>query len=606
VLELDGYRVDSVLGEGGSGTVYGATRETTSDDIAAGTRVAIKALRADLALTDGEVKRFLDEAALMHRLSHPNIVGVLASGQLPDGRPYLVMPRLDGETLAQRLRTKPLTVGDALALFDQLAEAVSTLHVAGIIHRDLKPENVFVVDDARAVLLDFGIAKERDAGPSTTTIEGRVRGTPAYMAPERFFTTPASVRSDVYELAVTFFEMLVGGLPWKDVEDIPARLDPDGRDVPPALWAVLRPALNSNAQARPASVQELRDAIKRADDLPLAVRTATIVRRRLPASASTDPSPFAQTDAQPPAATGARDALRSGSTTDAGQAVVQVAPISPRSNVPIVIGTGLFAAAGVVVYLLTRHGAATTTAPPPAASTPPVPFCTTVSPKPDFCADFEGPEYRAGFYNADKTPDPGENGGGTIRLRPAQNGESAVAEMTSPPLAAATNKASAMLIAELAPIRYATITLKLRVDAEKFLDEKAVAMLFQLDFGKAGAITISRKQAGMQLSVYDGPSSAKAPFAMPIPVGKWQSLKILVRNYAVTDDGRGEIEVMADGVAATLPLPASIQGYDKPRLDLGVVAAKGPQDTFRVQYDDVFITTFEGPEPPTAHDAGAD
>jgi serine/threonine-protein kinase len=590
VLALDGYRVDTVLGEGGSGTVYGAERTSASDDVPAGTRVAIKVLRADLALTDGEVKRFLDEAALMHRLSHPNIVGVLASDRLPDGRPYLVMPRLDGETLAHRIRTKPLTVGDALALFDQLADAVATLHAAGIIHRDLKPENVFVVDDTGIVLLDFGIAKDREAGPSTTTTEGRVRGTPAYMAPERFFTTPASVRSDVYELAVTFFEMLVGGLPWKDVEDIPARLDPDGRDVPPALWTALRPALSSNAQQRPASVQELRDAIKRADDLPASVRTATIVRRQLPTGS--DPSPFAQTDAQSPA-TSASSAI--GSTTDAGKAVVQVAPVRSRSNAPIAIGTGVLAAVGVVIYLLTRHGVTTTPTPAAAPVTPAAAFCTTVSPKPDFCADFEGKELRAGFYNADKNPDPGENGGGTIRLRAAHDGESAAAEMTAPTLEAATNKAAAMLIAELAPIHYATIAFKLRIDEEKFLDEKAVAMVFQLDFGKAGAVTIARKQAGMQLSVYDGPSAAKAPFAMTIPVGKWTSFKVLVRNFPVTDDGRGEVQVMGDGVAATLPLPAAIQGFDKPRLDLGIVAAKGPLDTFRVTYDDVFVTSFEGP-----------
>ncbi|HEY4055092.1 MAG TPA: protein kinase [Kofleriaceae bacterium] len=292
MIELEGYRVESILGEGGSGTVYAAVRAPAGDDSSA--RVAIKVLRADLALTDGETRRFLDEAALLHRIEHPHVVRVLASGRLPDGRPYLVMPRLDGETLAHRLQRAPLTVDEALALFDQLADAVAMLHGAGIIHRDLKPENVYIVDPAHVILLDFGIAKTRGAGPSTTTTEGRVRGTPAYMAPERFFTSPASIRSDIYELVVTLYEMLVGEVPWKDAEDLPARLNPDGSDIPPSLWAAMRPALNTHAQARPASVQELRDALARADALPVAIRTATIGRRPR-ALEEADTSPVATT-----------------------------------------------------------------------------------------------------------------------------------------------------------------------------------------------------------------------------------------------------------------------------------------------------------------------
>lgn len=104
--------------------------------------------------------------------------------------------------VAQRLASGTLSRERALDLFDQLATAVQVMHVSGLIHRDLKPENVMLVDGGkRAVLLDFGIAKAADAPPSTTTQAGLQRGTPAYMAPERFFGARATKCSDLYELA---------------------------------------------------------------------------------------------------------------------------------------------------------------------------------------------------------------------------------------------------------------------------------------------------------------------------------------------------------------------------------------------------------------------
>lgn len=128
---------------------------------------------------------------------------MLAVGELPapDGRTYLAMERLEGETLAAVLARGPLPVARALAVFEELCGAVDALHDRGLIHRDLKPENVFVVADRHAVLLDFGIAKELAAPASTTTMDGAVRGTPAYMAPEHFFGQPAGVATDLHELA---------------------------------------------------------------------------------------------------------------------------------------------------------------------------------------------------------------------------------------------------------------------------------------------------------------------------------------------------------------------------------------------------------------------
>jgi serine/threonine-protein kinase len=192
---LGDFAVAGILGEGGSGVVYDARWGHR--------QVALKVLRPQLVVTRSERERFFGEARLLAEIAHPGVVKVLGVGELPDGRPYLAMEKLHGETLARRLGRGPIPVGEALGLFAQMARAVEALHGRGLVHRDLKPENVMLVagDGAAgasfAVLLDFGIAKELSAPASTVTQDGGVRGTPAYMAPERFFGQPASVSTDV-------------------------------------------------------------------------------------------------------------------------------------------------------------------------------------------------------------------------------------------------------------------------------------------------------------------------------------------------------------------------------------------------------------------------
>jgi serine/threonine-protein kinase len=261
ILEkLGDFAIRSLLGEGGSGIVYAAVR---GDD-----RVALKVLRADLALSERERRRFMEEVERMRRLDHPGLVSVLDAGILPDGRPYLAMPLLEGEPLASRLTRGALPADEALATFDALAEAVQALHDAGLIHRDIKPENVFVpAGGGRAILLDLGIARDASSEASTTTQAGVVRGTPAYMAPERFFGTPASVASDVYELAVVLYAMLVGHLPWDMTKSAEARLAPlhprdYGVTLPGALATVLMRAISTRPEARPGSARELAHEVR--------------------------------------------------------------------------------------------------------------------------------------------------------------------------------------------------------------------------------------------------------------------------------------------------------------------------------------------------------
>jgi predicted Ser/Thr protein kinase len=257
---LGEFRVLSVLGQGGSGVVYDAQWGPR--------RVALKVVHPTLVGTERIRTQFLAEARRLQTITHAAVVKVLAVGELPDGRPYLAMERLEGETLASMLARGPLELGEAMAMFGELCGAVAALHEQSLVHRDLKPENIFVVSGKHAVLLDFGIAKELEAPASTTTMDGGVRGTPAYMAPERFFGQPAGVATDIYELAVTLYGMLAGRLPWDDVADPEARLSPrplvELVAVPPELDVEIRRAMSTRAQNRPGSAHALFAAVKAA------------------------------------------------------------------------------------------------------------------------------------------------------------------------------------------------------------------------------------------------------------------------------------------------------------------------------------------------------
>ncbi|MDQ3369887.1 MAG: serine/threonine protein kinase, partial [Myxococcota bacterium] len=293
---LGEFRISAVLGEGGSGIVYDATWGPR--------RVALKVLHHALAGTERVRSQFLAEAKVLQTIAHPSVVKVLAVGQLPDSRPYLAMERLDGDTLATVLGQGPMELAHALTLFDELCDAVGALHDQGLVHRDLKPENVFVVEGAHAVLLDFGIAKELAAAASTTTMEGGVRGTPAYMAPERFFGQPAGVATDVYELAVTLYAMLAGRLPWDDLADPEARLSPRplvelAPGVPAELDIEIRRALSTRAQNRPATAQQLREAVRVASGREGIVPTAAETARMRPASADAERSATVTAEKQP-------------------------------------------------------------------------------------------------------------------------------------------------------------------------------------------------------------------------------------------------------------------------------------------------------------------
>ncbi len=262
---LGSFAIEHELGRGGSGVVYAARMGVAE--------VALKVLRHDEAPTAKERERFLAEARNLARVTHPGVVRVVSVGELPDGRPFLAMERLRGATLAERLLMQRLSVERALLLFEQLAGAVSALHAVGLIHRDIKPENIMLASAVsaggeRLVLLDFGIARGIDDAASTTTQAGLQRGTPAYMAPERFFGARATVASDVYETAVVLYAMLTGELPWKDPRNPRDRMNPRppaalGVLLPAGLEAALMHALGPEPEHRPQDIDALVSGVRR-------------------------------------------------------------------------------------------------------------------------------------------------------------------------------------------------------------------------------------------------------------------------------------------------------------------------------------------------------
>jgi Protein kinase domain len=209
------YRVLQRLGEGGMGEVY------LVEHIALGRKEALKVLHPTFANERTFVSRFRREARATNRMQHPNIVGVHDFGQLPDGRFYLSMEFVDGESLESVLgRGGPLPVPRALHLLHQLADAIDHAHSRGVIHRDLKPDNLLLVEHRGRAdvlkVLDFGLAKivAADHRESLETTRGEIFGTAPYMAPEQFNGEMTDARIDLYAFGCIAFEVLVGEPPF--------------------------------------------------------------------------------------------------------------------------------------------------------------------------------------------------------------------------------------------------------------------------------------------------------------------------------------------------------------------------------------------------------
>jgi serine/threonine protein kinase len=275
------YRIERELGRGGMAVVYRA------HDGELERPVAIKVLAEHLSGDDDFVARFVREARLASRLSHPNVVRVYDAGD-DDGRPFIVMEWVSGGSLAD---TAHLTPERVVELGAQACAGLQHAHDAGLVHRDVKPANLLVRDDGVLKIADFGIARASESTRHTQV--GTVLGTAAYLAPEQVSGEDATSASDLYALAAVLYELLTGRPPYvvTSLADL-ASLQSDGpiapvRDlepsVPPEVEAAVMHALAREPRFRPASAaelaQELTGSEERPTRRPLPGRPARSTRR---------------------------------------------------------------------------------------------------------------------------------------------------------------------------------------------------------------------------------------------------------------------------------------------------------------------------------------
>jgi len=206
------YKIESVIGKGGMGEVFLATHETI------GRKVAIKSLLPNLIGHSDIRQRFINEAKVMSQLSHTNIVGLLDYHEEPDGL-YLIMDYVDGTPLDELIKnvTGPIGGETCVNYVEQILEAFSYAHSRGMVHRDIKPSNVMITRDGQVKVLDFGIAKILASGTSSLTKTGAQMGTVYYMSPEQVEGKEADVRSDIYSLGVTIYQIATGSNPYHGI-----------------------------------------------------------------------------------------------------------------------------------------------------------------------------------------------------------------------------------------------------------------------------------------------------------------------------------------------------------------------------------------------------
>jgi tRNA A-37 threonylcarbamoyl transferase component Bud32 len=237
------FEIIGSLGTGSMGTVY------RSRDTMLGREVALKTIRAESNIDEQVRERFYQEARACARLHHPNIITVFDLGE-SDGMMYIAMELLQGEDLRRIIeRQQPFPLEKQIALMIEVCTALDHAHGNGVVHRDIKPSNIFVVSGEHAKVLDFGIARLTS---STLTSEGKVLGTPNYMAPEQILSRTCDGRSDLFAAAMVFFEFVTGVHPFQSLF-IPNRIangSPDllcqvKADLPASLEAVLARALEN-------------------------------------------------------------------------------------------------------------------------------------------------------------------------------------------------------------------------------------------------------------------------------------------------------------------------------------------------------------------------